>query len=85
MCVTLYLVLQKYIRVNDERLENWFDSYIDMLHRFKLWSPATAIINACKVPRIQERNQVKRIGECVGMVSSPPYLVLDGHDNQYRM
>ncbi|SAM02222.1 hypothetical protein [Absidia glauca] len=58
MCVTLYLVLQKYIRVNDERLENWFDSYIDMLHRFKLWSAATAIINACKIPRIQERNQM---------------------------
>ncbi|KAI8334412.1 WD40-repeat-containing domain protein [Chlamydoabsidia padenii] len=58
MCVSLYLVLQKYIRVSDERLENWFDSYIDLLHRFKLWSAATAIINACKIPRIQERNQM---------------------------
>ncbi|ORZ13986.1 WD40-repeat-containing domain protein [Absidia repens] len=58
MCVTLYLVLQSYIRINDERLEDWFSSYIDMLHRFKLWSAATAIINACKIPRIQERNQM---------------------------
>ncbi|KAI8076853.1 WD40-repeat-containing domain protein [Halteromyces radiatus] len=58
MCVTLYLVLQKYIHVDDDRLEAWFNAYIDLLHRFKLWSAATAIINACKIPRIQERNQM---------------------------
>lgn len=58
MCVTLYLVLEKYLNIDNNRLEDWFTSYIELLHRFKLWSTATAIIKACKVQNVRERNEV---------------------------
>ncbi|KAI9245706.1 WD40-repeat-containing domain protein [Phascolomyces articulosus] len=57
MCVTLYLVLRHHIQVNADRLEDWFAAYIDLLHRFKLWTTATAVINACPIVRIRERNE----------------------------
>ncbi|KAG2220306.1 hypothetical protein INT45_009939 [Circinella minor] len=57
MCVTLYLVLRHHIQVNSNRLEDWFSAYIDLLHRFKLWTTATAVINACPIARIRERNE----------------------------
>ncbi|KAI8054842.1 WD40-repeat-containing domain protein [Thamnidium elegans] len=58
MCVTLYLVLEKYLNIDNERIEDWFTAYIDLLHRFKLWSTATAIIKACKVQNVRERNEL---------------------------
>lgn len=61
MCVTLYLVLEKYLNIDNNRLEDWFTSYIELLHRFKLWSTATAIIKACKVQNVRERNEVSGI------------------------
>lgn len=58
MCVTLYLVLEKHLQIDEDRLEDWFTAYIDLLHRFKLWSTATAIIKACSVQNVKERNEV---------------------------
>ncbi|CAO3626457.1 unnamed protein product [Cunninghamella blakesleeana] len=58
MCVTLYLVLEKYIHMDEYRLQDWFNSYIDLLHRFKLWTAATSIIKSSNIPSIQERNQM---------------------------
>lgn len=60
MCVTLYLVLEKYLHIDNERIEDWFTAYIELLHRFKLWTTATAIIKACKVQNVRERNEVKK-------------------------
>ncbi|KAI8377284.1 WD40-repeat-containing domain protein [Blakeslea trispora] len=57
MCVTLYLVLEKHIEIDSERVEDWFATYIDLLHRFKLWTTATAIMKACNVQTIRERNE----------------------------
>ncbi|KAI7907105.1 WD40-repeat-containing domain protein [Cokeromyces recurvatus] len=57
MCVTLYLVLEKYLNIDNERLEDWFNAYIELLQRFKLWSTATAIIKACKIQNVRERNE----------------------------
>ncbi|KAG0749967.1 hypothetical protein G6F57_004287 [Rhizopus arrhizus] len=57
MCVTLYLVLEKHLQIDEDRLEDWFTAYIDLLHRFKLWSTATAIIKACSVQNVKERNE----------------------------
>ncbi|KAI8379573.1 WD40-repeat-containing domain protein [Radiomyces spectabilis] len=57
MCVTLYLVLEKFLNVPEHRIEDWFTSYIDLLHRFKLWSTATAVAKACKVSRVREMNE----------------------------
>ncbi|KAI8072162.1 WD40-repeat-containing domain protein [Gilbertella persicaria] len=57
MCVTLYLVLEKHLTIDNERIEDWFTAYIDLLHRFKLWTTATAIIKACKVQSVRERNE----------------------------
>ncbi|KAJ8653917.1 hypothetical protein O0I10_010365 [Lichtheimia ornata] len=57
MCVTLYLVLQNHITVNHDQIEDWFSAYIDLLQRFKLWTTAAAVINACPVSRIRERNE----------------------------
>ncbi|KAI8647401.1 WD40-repeat-containing domain protein [Parasitella parasitica] len=57
MCVTLYLVLEKYLSIDHERVADWFIAYIDMLRRFKLWSAATAVIKACKIQSIRELNE----------------------------
>ncbi|KAG0171056.1 WD repeat-containing protein 24 [Apophysomyces sp. BC1034] len=59
MCVTIYLILEAYLHVDEYRLEDWFTAYIDLLHRFKLWSTATAVIKACKIQRVRERNEAK--------------------------
>ena len=58
MCVTLYLVLEKYIEIDSERVEDWFTAYIDLLHRFKLWTTATSIMKACSIQAVRERNEV---------------------------
>ncbi|KAJ3148061.1 WD repeat-containing protein 24 [Geranomyces variabilis] len=57
MCVTILLVLGDRIRVDEKMQELWFWSYIDLLHRFKLWIPATAVIRAAPVPSARARNQ----------------------------
>ncbi|KAJ3170447.1 WD repeat-containing protein 24 [Geranomyces variabilis] len=57
MCVTILLVLGNRIRVDEKMQELWFWSYIDLLHRFKLWIPATAVIRAAPVPSVRARNQ----------------------------
>ncbi|KAI8065802.1 WD40-repeat-containing domain protein [Gongronella butleri] len=57
-CVTLYLVLRRYITVDEHRVEEWFTAYLDILRRLKLWTAANAIIKASDIPRIQEQNQL---------------------------
>ncbi|TPX55140.1 hypothetical protein PhCBS80983_g05561 [Powellomyces hirtus] len=57
MCVSIILVLGDLIRVDEKMEELWFWSYIDLLHRFKLWSPATAVIRAARIPSVRARNQ----------------------------
>ncbi|KAI8989271.1 WD40-repeat-containing domain protein [Pilobolus umbonatus] len=57
MCVTIYLVLEKYLKIEDDRLEDWFNSYIDLLHRFKLWTAATSILKSCRIQSVKERNE----------------------------
>ncbi|KAI8586153.1 WD40-repeat-containing domain protein [Geranomyces variabilis] len=57
MCVTILLVLGDRIRVDEKMQELWFWSYINLLHRFKLWIPATAVIRAAPVPSARARNQ----------------------------
>ncbi|KAI8582866.1 hypothetical protein K450DRAFT_225216 [Umbelopsis ramanniana AG] len=56
MCVTLFLVIQQHVHVGLEQLEDWFTSYIDLLHRFKLWTSATDIINACPIEAVRTIN-----------------------------
>ncbi|KAI8826142.1 uncharacterized protein EV422DRAFT_155245 [Fimicolochytrium jonesii] len=57
MCVAIVLILKNKLRVDEDRVKVWFWSYIDLLHRFKLWVPATAIIRACRIPVVEARNQ----------------------------
>ncbi|KAI8969296.1 WD40-repeat-containing domain protein [Mycotypha africana] len=57
MCVTLYLVLEDYLTIDNDRLEEWFVTYIDLLQRFKLWSTAVAMMKTCKLPVVRERNE----------------------------
>lgn len=61
MCVTLYLVLENFLDIDDDRIEDWFTAYIELLHRFKLWSTATAVIKACRIQSIRERNEVTKV------------------------
>ncbi|KAG2177202.1 hypothetical protein INT43_007859 [Umbelopsis isabellina] len=56
MCVTLYLIVQQYVHINADQLEDWFTSYIDLLRRFKLWTSATDIINACPIDNVRALN-----------------------------
>jgi len=58
MCVTILLVLTEEKEVPEFALsQQWFGSYIDLLSRFKLWSIATAVSQACKDARIHTMNQ----------------------------
>ncbi|KAF9090534.1 WD repeat-containing protein 24, partial [Mortierella sp. AD031] len=58
MCVTILLVLAEEKDIPEFGLsQQWFGSYIDLLSRFKLWSVATAISQACKDVRIHTMNQ----------------------------
>jgi hypothetical protein len=58
MCVTILLVLADEKDVPEfTQYRQWFGSYIDLLSRFKLWSIATAISQACTDPDIHTMNQ----------------------------
>ncbi|KAI1295225.1 WD repeat-containing protein 24 [Mortierella claussenii] len=58
MCVTILLVLADEKDLPEfSRSQQWFGSYIDLLSRFKLWSIATAVSQACKDPGIHTMNQ----------------------------
>ncbi|KAG0326552.1 WD repeat-containing protein 24, partial [Podila horticola] len=58
MCVTILLVLADEKNLPEfPRSQQWFGSYIDLLSRFKLWSIATAVSQACKDPSIHSMNQ----------------------------
>ncbi|KAF9100937.1 WD repeat-containing protein 24 [Mortierella sp. AM989] len=58
MCVTILLVLANEKDLPElNRSQQWFASYIDLLSRFKLWSIATAVSQACKDPEIHSMNQ----------------------------
>ncbi|KAF9916707.1 WD repeat-containing protein 24 [Lobosporangium transversale] len=58
MCVTILLVLANEKDLSEfSRSQQWFGSYIDLLSRFKLWSIATAVSQACKDPEIHTMNQ----------------------------
>ncbi|KAG0095086.1 WD repeat-containing protein 24 [Podila epicladia] len=58
MCVTILLVLADEKNLPEfPRSQQWFGSYIDLLSRFKLWSVATAVSQACKDPSIHSMNQ----------------------------
>ncbi|KAK9700726.1 SEA (Seh1-associated) complex subunit [Basidiobolus ranarum] len=57
MCVTLLLVLDKHIKHQFSLEEQWYWSYVDLLHRFKLWSTAAAIISACKIASVRQQSQ----------------------------
>lgn len=58
MCVTVLLVLANEKDVPEfARSQQWFGSYIDLLSRFKLWSIATAVSQACQDPSIHTMNQ----------------------------
>jgi len=58
MCVTLSLVLKKFHVTDDQQEEEWFRAYLDLLHRFKMWSVATEIINACRAESVLDLNRV---------------------------
>ncbi|CAG8492762.1 10348_t:CDS:10 [Ambispora gerdemannii] len=57
MCVTLVLVLNEKLKVDEDCVERWLFSYIELLHRFQLWIPASAIISSCKIPSVRVKNQ----------------------------
>ncbi|KAJ3018418.1 WD repeat-containing protein 24 [Thoreauomyces humboldtii] len=57
MCVTVLLVLRDKLKIDEKTEEMWFWSYVDLLHRFKLWTPATAVTRAGRVASVRARNQ----------------------------
>jgi len=59
MCSTVVLVLGERLRLPTlpTQSDRWIYAYIDLLRRFKLWEPATAVINAYQSPEITSLNQ----------------------------
>ncbi|XP_033106164.1 GATOR complex protein WDR24-like [Anneissia japonica] len=63
MSVSALIVLQDRIRgeIDDEMQEHWFTSYIDLLHRFKLYTCANDIIKLCKLEKVGSMNQLSTV------------------------
>ena len=57
MCVTISLVLRDFITISESQLEQWTYSYLDLLHRFKLWTVSARIIRDSPIPKIRSLNQ----------------------------
>jgi len=60
MCVTLCRALGPAIEraVGSRRLQQWHVSYIDMLHRLQLWSPASTVMARASDEGIRRMNQM---------------------------
>lgn len=54
MCVTLVHVLAHKIHVAVESVELWTWSYLDLLHRFRLWSVAAEVISSTRILHIKD-------------------------------
>ncbi|XP_071962071.1 GATOR2 complex protein WDR24-like isoform X2 [Antedon mediterranea] len=63
MSVCALIVLQDRIEgeIDDEMQEHWFTSYIDLLHRFKLYTCANEIIKLSKLEKVESMNQLSTI------------------------
>ncbi|TPX74787.1 hypothetical protein CcCBS67573_g03951 [Chytriomyces confervae] len=57
MCSTIALVLEGHLNIAADMKELWISSYIDLLHRFELWTTASRMISTCNIPSIESRNQ----------------------------
>ncbi|ORY37586.1 WD40 repeat-like protein [Rhizoclosmatium globosum] len=60
MCCTILMVLRGALggaKIDARVKEVWVSSYVDLLHRFKLWTPASHILSHCSIPSIQSRTQ----------------------------
>lgn len=57
MCSTIALILGKRLHLPIQQSQPWVYSYIELLRRFKLWEPATAILNRCQLPELTSQNQ----------------------------
>ncbi|KAI8806280.1 hypothetical protein BJ742DRAFT_817224 [Cladochytrium replicatum] len=60
MCATLLLVVRDHavLQVTSDTEKEWIWAYVDLLHRFRLWKVATAVINVCGIEELKDRNQV---------------------------
>jgi len=56
-CVAMALVLQGHLQLDKKTMTQWFLSYIELLHRFQLWSVANSIIRICPIDDIRAINQ----------------------------
>ncbi|KAI0226598.1 SEA (Seh1-associated) complex subunit [Massospora cicadina] len=57
LCCTIALVLGDRIPVLRRQREQWVDLYVELLHRLRLWVPATLVLGHCGVPELAARNQ----------------------------
>ncbi|KAI9596986.1 WD40-repeat-containing domain protein [Syncephalis fuscata] len=57
MCTTILLVLDQQLAIWPAIAKHWFTAYIELLHRFKLWSTASAVMNNCRLEEISSINQ----------------------------
>jgi len=57
MCVTVSLILKNKVKLTPRQEQQWFNSYIELLQRFRLWAQAATITSLCTVSEIRMLSQ----------------------------
>ncbi|XP_055857530.1 GATOR complex protein WDR24 isoform X1 [Episyrphus balteatus] len=58
LCVVIAMGdARKFLPIEETLLEEWFHSYIELLHRYQLWNEACQIINLSWIRSVRELNQ----------------------------
>eukprot|EP01133_Synstelium_polycarpum_P008691 gene8691-10211_t len=56
-CVFVVLILRDALKVDSLRISQWYGSYIELLHRFKMWPAANEIMKSCDDPAVSFMSQ----------------------------
>ncbi|GAM28329.1 hypothetical protein SAMD00019534_115050 [Acytostelium subglobosum LB1] len=56
-CVFVMLILKEAIKVDRLRVSQWLGSYIELLHRFRMWNNANEIMKGCDDPSVSFMSQ----------------------------
>ncbi|EFA81247.1 WD40 repeat-containing protein [Heterostelium album PN500] len=56
-CVFTVLIMKDRLKLDSLRVSQWFGSYVELLHRFKMWNCANEIMKSCEDPSVGSLSQ----------------------------
>lgn len=78
MCVSVVRVMGRSARriAGKRRLQRWVEAYVELLHRLRLWGPASTVMARSRLRAMQRRSQRStrvhlRCSECSAVLSRP--------------